>query len=314
MKKNIYKIVLLAVCLLTMGGLTAQTPQQRTTSTIVADVLAQLPAETTAQYNQLMTDLVGTGEEGLMNVINTMLPPGPESNAKVKFALSGWTNFVAKDEAKRMEAAITYGKALGTDLHEETKAFIIRQLERIGGIESIDRLASFLTDKRLVGPASQALATMHLPQANEALAKALENATTEEMKIQLVNAIAQTESKNVEGLLLNLLKEAKTPDLKKTTLVGLSKLGSKASLTEFKKAVANQKYGYGKESITASYIEFLQTLSKTDANLARKEANALLKNSAKTKSTRSANCSYGNVDAYAGRKQNKVVGICPQRG
>ncbi len=105
MKKNIYKIVLLAVCLLTMGGLTAQTPQQRTTSTIVADVLAQLPAETTAQYNQLMTDLVGTGEEGLMNVINTMLPPGPESNAKVKFALSGWTNFVAKDEAKRMEAA-----------------------------------------------------------------------------------------------------------------------------------------------------------------------------------------------------------------
>ena len=67
MKKINNYIALLLVCFFAFGGLTAQTPQNRTTSTIVADVLAQLPAKTSKQYNQLMTDLIETGEEGLMN-------------------------------------------------------------------------------------------------------------------------------------------------------------------------------------------------------------------------------------------------------
>lgn len=196
--KKINYIALLLVCLFVFGGLAAQSPKNRTVTTIVADVMAQLPAQKQAQYNQLMTDLVSTGDEGMMNLINNMNDPGPKSNEKIEFALSGWTNFVAKDEAKRIETANTYVKALDMKLHKETKAFIISQLEMIGGDESIDALASFLTDKRLVGPASQALVTMHSAKANEALLEALKNATSEEMKIQLVNAVGQTDNKNLK--------------------------------------------------------------------------------------------------------------------
>ncbi|MDD4729679.1 MAG: DUF1080 domain-containing protein, partial [Dysgonamonadaceae bacterium] len=281
MKKTNNFITLLLVCLFSVGGLQAQTPKNRITTTVVADVLAQLPAKTSKQYNQLMTDLVETGEEGLLNLINSMSPPGPTSNEQYEFALSGWTNFVAKNESKRLEAANAYQKALGLTLHDEIKAFIIRQLERIGGDDNIAILSSFLTNERLLGPASQALVAFRSPKANEALVQALEKTTKEDMKIQLVNAIAQTDSKNVEGLLLNLLNGAETPDLKKTTLIALSKLGSKASLNQFKKAVANEKFAYGKESITASYIEYLHTLSAIDAKAARKEANALLKTAKK---------------------------------
>ena len=145
-RKNNY-IALLLVCLFAFGGLSAQTPKNRTSTTIVADVLAQLPAQKQPQYNQLMADLVGTGEEGLMMLINSMNEPGPKSNEKTDFAISGWTNFVAKDEAKRLEAANTYAKALGMNLHEETKAFIIRQLEMIGSEVNIDVLASLLTSE-----------------------------------------------------------------------------------------------------------------------------------------------------------------------
>ena len=281
MKKTNNYIALLFVCLFAFGGLSAQTPKNRTVTTIVADVLTQLPAQKQNQYNQLISELVGTGEEGLMNLINSMNPPGPESNEKVDFALSGWTNFVAKDEAKRLEAAKTYEKALGMQLHDETKAFIIRQLEMIGGEENIDVLSSFLTDERLVGPASQALATMNSAKANEALATALKAATSEEMKIQLVNAIVQTDSKNVEGLLLNLLKDAKSLNYKKTVQKALSTKGTSASLKQLKNAAKDEKFAYGKDNTTASYVELLRTLKSSDTKSAQKEANALLKIAAK---------------------------------
>ncbi|MDD4247472.1 MAG: HEAT repeat domain-containing protein, partial [Dysgonamonadaceae bacterium] len=281
MKKINNYIALLLVSLFVIGGLTAQTPQNRTTSTIVADVLAQLPAEQTKQYDQLMTDLVATGEEGLMQLINSMNPPGSKSNEKQEFAISGWTNFVAKDATKSLEAANTYGKALGLQLDNEIKAFVIRQLELIGGEQNIDVLSSLLNDERLVGPASQALVSMHSTKANETLVNALKQAKNEEMQVQLVNAIAQTVSKNVEELLLDLLKEARTPDLKKAIYKALSKLGTKASLKQMKEAAANEKFAYGKENVTASYLDFLHTLNSLDAKTAQKEANDLLKTASK---------------------------------
>ncbi len=283
MKKINYYIALLLISLFVFGGLTAQTPKNRTTSTIVADVLAQLPAEKQNQYNQLMAELVATGEEGLMTLINSMNPPGPKSNEKQEFAISGWTNFVSKDAAKSSETAKTFGKALGLQLDNETKAFIIRQLEMIGGEESIDVLSGMLTNERLAGPASQAIATMHSVKANEALIQALKNAKSEEIQTQLVNAIAQTDSKNVEGLLLDILKGAKSSDLKKTIYKALSKFGAQASLKQMKEAAANEKFAYGKENITASYLGYLHTLNKIDTKTAQKEVNALLKTAAKQK-------------------------------
>ncbi len=281
MRKNINYIALLLVCLFAFGGLSAQTPKNRTATTIVADVLAQLPAETPKQYNQLMADLVETGEEGMMNLINNMNPPGPKSNEKAEFALSGWTNFVAKDNTKSVATANTYAKALGLDLHEETKAFIIRQLEMIGGEENVDVLASFLTNERLVGAASRALVTLQSAKANSALLTALKAATSEEMKIQLVNAVAQTKCKNAEGLLLDLLKEAKSENYKKTVQKALSTLGTTASLKPLKNAAKDEKFAYGKDNTTASYLALLHTLKGVDTKNVQKEAHAMLKIAAK---------------------------------
>ena len=283
MKKINNYIALLLVSLFVFGGLTAQTSQNRTTSTIVADVLALLPAETPKQYNLLIADLVETGEEGLMSIINSMNAPGPESNEKQEFAISGWTNFVAKDATKSLETAKIYGKALDLQLDNEIKAFIIRQLEMIAGEESIDVLSSLLTDERLAGPSSQVLATMHSSKANNALTQALQNAQNEEMKAQLVNAIAQTNAENAEKLLLDVLKDARTPNLKKTVYKALSKVGTKASLKTMKQAASNEKFVYTKENVTATYLDLLRTINKSDAKTAKKEANALLKTAKKQK-------------------------------
>ncbi|MEA4948519.1 MAG: hypothetical protein VB068_02540, partial [Petrimonas sp.] len=125
-------IKLIIICLLIAGGLQAQMPQGRTNATIIADALAQLPAGDQTKYSRTMTDLVSTGEQGLLDLIGRMNPPGNKSNEALDYAISGWTNFVANDNAKRTIAADAFGKALDQSLDNEVKAFVIRQLARIG--------------------------------------------------------------------------------------------------------------------------------------------------------------------------------------
>lgn len=53
-------VILLASCLLPLAA-GAQDARQRTATTIVADALAQLPAQTSEVYNGLMRELASTG-------------------------------------------------------------------------------------------------------------------------------------------------------------------------------------------------------------------------------------------------------------
>ena len=148
------KIQLIAIFLffLIAGGVQAQLPAGRTKATIVADALAQLPADTQQKYNQTIADLVSTGEEGLLDLIGRMNPPGNKSNETVEYAISGWTHFVAKDADKRNVAADAFGKALKQQYHKEVKAFVIRQLRTIATDKDVEVLSGFLTDEQLSSP------------------------------------------------------------------------------------------------------------------------------------------------------------------
>ena len=130
----------IASLLLFGSVLMAQSPANRTAKTIAADVLAQMPAEKQAEYNKMINDLKGTGEEGVLMLVNMINAPGKGSNAQVDYALSGLTHYVmAKgEESARLATANAYLKALDLVTERETKAFIIRQLQILGQDECID--------------------------------------------------------------------------------------------------------------------------------------------------------------------------------
>lgn len=274
-------ISVLGAIVLAMSLSMAQAPQGRTSATIVADVLAQLPAQTQPRYNQLMSDLVSTGEEGLLNLINRLNPPGNKSNEAVDYAISGWTNFVANDEAKRTIAANTYEKALSQSLDDEIKAMLIRQLEKIGGADNVDILTTFLTNNRLSGPSSQALAHIGTDAANQALISALANPVSDQIKIDLVNALAQTNYTQAEAAMLDILKNNPTGNLQRVVYGSLGKIGTKTSLQALKDAAQKIGYAYQKTNATAAYLSLLNKLVKTDPALVEKEAKDLLKQATK---------------------------------
>lgn len=251
-------------------------PEGRTKATVIADALAQLPADTPHKYNQVIADLVSTGEEGLLDLIGRMNPPGNQSNESPDYAISGWTHFVANDDADRSIAAGAFEKALNQPLDKEVKAFLIRQLRTIATDDNVDVLSTFLRDEYLSDPAAQALVSIGTEKAGNTLLAALTASNDEKVRLNLANAIGQSRYQKAEPALLGLLNQNPSEAMRKVLLNALGNVGSTESLKVLRNAAENAGYAYRKDNATASYISLLGRLNSTEPKLVKKEAEKLL--------------------------------------
>lgn len=281
MKLSSYKMVLLLLAVLfNLPYSGAQLPQNRTTTTIVADALAVLPAQRAKEYRQTLTALVGTGEEGLLAILGMFDTTGKVSNDKLEFAVSGWTNFVATNAAKKAQTAATYGKALGLPLDKVVKQLVIRQLELIGDDANIPQLTVFLTDDYLAAPAAQALANIGSPAAVEALLKTLATVKSDKLSCVLVNALGQTGSAAAEPALLEMTKKSNSPELAAVLATAISKTGTLASVFPLKnialQQISSQPASSPAENSIAAYVDLLNKLAANHPAEIKKEAEELL--------------------------------------
>ncbi|MGI6073837.1 MAG: family 16 glycoside hydrolase [Fermentimonas sp.] len=273
--KNI-RYLIVALCLIFAGQVKAQLAEGRTTSTIIADALAQLPAETPKAYEAVMSDLVKTGEEGMLDLIGRLNPPGKDSNETYEFAINGWVDYVAKDETNRKIAANAFEKALREPLDKDVKAFVIRQLRTIGDDDNIDVLTEMLGDEYLISPASLALASLDSDMASQALLNALRMTNNEDDKIDLVNALGQTSFEAAEPVMLEMLNNNTSDNLEKVLLNALAHVGSVNSIKPLRSAAEKSDFDYEKSNAVASYTKLLTRLNKTDSKAVAKEANKLM--------------------------------------
>ena len=272
MKKVYISIASLLLC---GSMLMAQSPANRTSKTIVADVLAQMPAEQQAEYNKLINDLSSTGEEGVLMLINKINAPGKGSNSNVDYALSGLTHYVmAKgEENARLATANAYLKALDKVSDRETKAFIIRQLQLLGKDECVYTLASYLNDESLSGPAARALSAIRTDNAKKVLvASLMRRSGTPKTQKDIIRAIADVQIADAENVLKVMLGSS-DENMQKEVLYALSRVGSKASLSDL--AAAAEKAGYKMEKTGANeaYIALIKrVLEQGDTKDAEKAA------------------------------------------
>lgn len=273
---NQIKYIILSLCLLFAVGAEAQQAKGRTKATIVADALAQLPAETPQKYNIVIADLVSTGEEGLLDLIGRINPPGKESNEAFDFAISGWSHFVSKDNALRTVAANTFEKALSQQLDKEVKAFIIRQLRTVGSDDNVDVLSGYLKDEYLSGTAAIALASIGTEKAGDALLGAIAGSNSEQVNLHLVNALGQIGFSKAEPALLNLLSSNPSDKMEGVLFSALANLGSKESIKPLKNAAEKIDYAYHKSNAVGSYINLLERLGTSESKTVKKEVEKLL--------------------------------------
>ena len=280
------KIIISISCALLFCSnmLMAQMPGNRTAQTIIADALAQMPAQSQDTYQELIKDLCSTGEEGVLTLVKMMNAPGKGSNAQVDYALSGMSHYATGEgmSAIRKTLESAYIKALDLKDEPEIKAFIIRQLQVVGQDDCIDALARYLNMEDLCSPAAKALASIGSEKAGQALQVSLlrkmGSAITQQSVLQ---AIGDAQLPIYEGLISGLIG-AGEDNLQKAALYALSRMGTKASLPVLAAAAEKAGFWTEKTSATDAYIRLInRVIAQGDLKVAEKAASDLLKKSTK---------------------------------
>jgi HEAT repeat protein len=304
MKKQIYSII--ALCLLLSQAM-AQTDQNRTLTTRVADLLAQVPADNAAKLDKNMNELAGLGKPGLVQIATMLTAPGKGDNSKIQYALGGFTYAATKSgkEAWRKMAAEAYAEALGKVSDADNKVFLIYQLQTVGKDESVNVLKSYLGDDKLAGPASRALARIGTPASGAALLQALGNANGN-IRIAITEALGEAKYKEAASA---IEKTATSSDvnLRKVSLFALSEFGVPSSESILADAAKKVSYGYDEADATAVYLKYLANLGQNgSAASAEKAALALI--AAATDVKQSATRSSA-LKVYADLKKRESVPV-----
>lgn len=258
----------------------AQTDDKRTVSTKIADLLAKLPAEDSKQLNANAAAVASLGEGGLLQLVQRLDAPG--DNSLVHYAISGFS-FAATEAGKedwRSLAVKAYVSALGKTSNEESKLFIITQLEQIGKDDAVAALTPYLQHNRLSDAASRALATINSEASKAALAAAL-NGASGQAQLSILQALGDTRYQPAVKA-IEPLATSSDPKLAKVALYALANIGDAGSSKILAAAAQKSGYTYDVTDAAASYIVYLNNLAaagnvkevETAANTILKKATA----------------------------------------
>lgn len=273
MKKYISFISLL-ICLLAFSNFaSAQVDnRQRTTATIVADALAQLPAQKPDVYNQVIGELAGTGSEGLQMIINMLTPANTGKNATFEYAINGIANFVTLKENASLKDAVRKGLTSGLEkcTDNANRAFLLTQLQKCATAEDAATFTKYLSDPYLSDFAARAL--MSTPGIDNQIIDLMKVGTAPKNILANIASFRKLNTSDVEPILLSWVKGADNSTLP-AIYDALATCGGVKSLNVLKAAAQNASYP---SNAMDSYLGLLNNLSNTKKVL--KEAKTLLKN------------------------------------
>lgn len=260
------RVYLLLLALLITSVAIAQSPSGRLPKTVVADVLAQMPAKNSDIYMQMMNDLVESGTEGLALLTGGMSPDG--DNTAVSYAIGGLTYYVTTPGKEKERAAVEQAiiGALERASDREIKAFFIRQLQVVGTDASIDVLKKYAVGKELVQEAVAALTELQAAAAVESIF------TQIPCKSIAAYAAGNLGLKSQEKLLQSWLMPSDVKQ-QKAVLYALSHVGGESSVALLRKAAQSVGYIFEPTGATESYLAILKRFPD------KKEIAKLLKNS-----------------------------------
>ncbi|MBQ8047944.1 MAG: DUF1080 domain-containing protein [Prevotella sp.] len=276
MRKLIYNVVLVAAmtCISTTTFAQQRDARGRVLETIVADGLAQLPAKTTAQYEEVMGELANTGEKGMDMLISKLGPSAEGKNATYEYAINGVVNYVSQEANKSLREPVRKALLRGIESQQDkvNKAFLLSILPKIAQKSDAQMFAKYLNDPYQSGFARTALASMN---GSEDVIRQLIN-EGKGSKADLAYLAYQKKLAGVEDALTGWINgaDAKT---KAEVFNALSAVGSSKSLSVLATAAKAAAYNDDATGATDSYLQLLNRLSATDSKAVQKAAKELMK-------------------------------------
>ncbi|MEE3391142.1 MAG: hypothetical protein VZR28_08195, partial [Candidatus Cryptobacteroides sp.] len=126
------KIFTIIASLVLVFSVYAQDARQRTTETIVADVLAAMPAQDASQFNEQMKDLAAAAPESIIKVAKMMKPAGEGVRNNIyEYALSGVVSYVTDPAHKDNATNVLMGLQQAAEAcSDATNKAFLESLER----------------------------------------------------------------------------------------------------------------------------------------------------------------------------------------
>ena len=277
MKKIFLLITMLA--LMPFAVVNAQEDgRQRGMATVVADGLAQLPAENAEVYNSVMAELAATGSEGVQ-MIADMLQVVTEgvNNSPMEYALSGVATYVTKADDE-LRAGVREGlkAAFAKEEAPVLKAYLMQTLEICATKEDVEFFAEQLNDEYLKEYAVHALATIDTSGA--LIWEVFQRAYGINIDKSVLSHIASYQHiPGAEGFLILWLKEVQDDNERAQIYHALASCGG--ANAEKVLAAAAKSVGYNFENTDAygAYVTLLNRMVVENPNLATKGAKKLMK-------------------------------------
>ncbi|MGJ1537623.1 DUF1080 domain-containing protein [Sphingobacterium multivorum] len=251
----------LTVLLLISSATYAQQPQNRTTATKIADVLAQQPAEEKEKFLLAMHELGGFSSDDVVTFLKGLKAPG-SNNAPIEFAANSYSFYVNQPGKEQQKRVFVEGLAKSiAQLSEPTnQVFALRLLRQCADNTAIPAVANCLTNDYLADAAARTLVSIRTPESTAALEKALAASTTEKTAIALVTALGDLKDKNAESAILGLTQKYNSDGFQRTALIALSKIGGTASESLFQEKLNAAGYSYDKLDAVGLGIDYAQAL------------------------------------------------------
>ena len=253
--KKLFIILALAAWL--PWSVAAQDARMRTSETIIADALNQLPASEKKVFDEVMGELASTGAEGIAQVAEMLVPASEGKNAIVEYALNGVVAYVSAPGKEAAKAAVRKGlvQALEACTDNPNKAFLLTLLRMCGEVEDAPVFVKYLNDDYLAEWAISGLTST----------KGTEDVLLDLMKKEaapktmLAHAAGLKKMASAEPILIAWLKGADEPTAR-AIYQSLAQCGTSLSIPVLGKAAKNVGYEWEASDATAAYLRLLQKL------------------------------------------------------
>ena len=134
MKRTLY--IIIAALLLSMSSF-AQDARNRSTETIVQDVLAIVPIQEQADFNTEMQPLVQAAPKSITMLAAMLKPAAQHVNAKVEYAIHGAVAFAGTNEAWASAVREGLKQAIATQSDKDAKQFLENELRLLSKQEDV---------------------------------------------------------------------------------------------------------------------------------------------------------------------------------
>ena len=272
--------IILALAALLPWSVAAQDARMRTSETIIADGLNQLPASEKKTFDTVMGELVSTGAEGIAQIAGMLVPASEGKNAIVEYALNGVVAYATTPGKDAEKAVVRQGlkQALEACTDNPNKAFLLTLLRNCGVAEDAPTFVKYLNDEYLSEWAISGLTS--IDGTEEILLDLMKKEAAP--KVALAHAAGIKKMASAEPILLAWLKNADAPTAR-AIYQSLAQCGTSLSLPVLGKAAKKVGYAWEESDATAAYLRLMKKLvAEGQAKSAVVAAKALLKDTDKS--------------------------------